>query len=214
MKNKTLHILFLSSYIAVLIWSVIHPRNLLTWFLELVPGILGVLLLIFTYPRFKFTNLTYVLLWISAIFIAIGGHYTYANMPLFDWLRDTFHFQRNHYDRFVHFTEGVTAAVLLRELLLRKSPLKRGKLLLFIVAGISLSFSAFYELTEFAVAKIAGKSAEAFLGLQGDVWDTQWDMLMGLTGAVLALLALGGVQDQLLTRKQNEGQKSGHFRLS
>src|SRR6185436_14562110 len=143
-----------------------------------------------TYKRFRFTDLLYVLIWIHAIILLVGGHYTYAEVPLFDWIRDTFGLSRNHYDRVGHFAQGFVPAIVAREVLLRKSPLKRGKLLTFIVVSICLAISASYELIEFGVSMATGSAGDAFLGTQGDIWDTQKDMLMALIGASTALLTL------------------------
>lgn len=204
MNNKTLHTALLLLYIAVLIWSVIRPFSLFLWFLEVAPALIGVIILMYTYPRFRFTNLTYVLLWISVILVAIGGHYTYEKVPLFNWLRDTFDLNRNHYDRFVHFFQGGITAIFMREFLIRKSPLTQGKLLIFIVLSIVLAFSSLYELVEFASAKISKQGAEAFMGMQGDIWDSQWDMLLNGLGAVVFLLLLAQYHNRLLARMEQK----------
>lgn len=182
----------------VFVWSAIDPHDRLTWFLEVAPVILAVIILVATYRRFRFTNLVYLLISIHAVILMVGGHYTYAEVPLFDWIKDTFGFARNHYDRVSHVAQGFVPAMVTREILIRLSPLRVGKWLFFIVVCICLAISAFYELIEWWVAAASGTAAEAFLGTQGDVWDTQWDMFLALCGAILAQLLLGRVHDRAL----------------
>ena len=157
-------------------------------------------ILIYIWPRFRLTPLVYTLLWIHAVILMVGGKYTYAEVPIGFWLQDTFGFARNHYDRIGHFAQGFIPAMLAREVLIRKSPLRGSRWLPFVVVSICLAFSAFYELIEFWTALVAGGGAEAFLGTQGDVWDTQWDMQMALVGAIVALLALSRLHDRELER--------------
>lgn len=197
-KNKLS--LALLSLFAVLVWSGIHPHDYFTWFLEVLPPLAGVGILAAIYRRFRFTNLAYGLVWVHAIILMVGGHYTYAEMPLFNWIRDNYLMMRNDYDRVGHFAQGFVPAILAREVLLRTSPLKRGKLLSFIVVSICLAFSAFYELIEWRVSVAVGSVADAFLGTQGDVWDTQKDMATCLAGAILALLLLGKLHDRYLEK--------------
>jgi putative membrane protein len=192
------HRMLLASLAAIFIWSVMDPRDLFTWFLEVLPVIVGAIGLLITYRRFRFTNLTYVLIWFHAVILIIGGHYTYAEMPVFNWLRDTLDLSRNHYDRLGHFAQGFVPAMITRELLIRCSPVKEGRWLFFITLCICLAISATYELLEFGVALATGTAAEAFLGTQGDVWDTQWDILFALIGAVTALSTLGNLHDRCL----------------
>jgi len=196
--EKRLHLVLLVSLAAVLVWSVVKPFDFFTWVLEALIPVVGVLVLLFTYRRFRLTNLAYVLIWIHAIILLIGAHYTYSRMPAFNWLRDTFDLSRNHYDRFGHIAQGFVPAILARELLLRTSPLKRGKWFFFIIICICLAMSAFYELLEWWVAAATGTAADLFLALQGDIWDTQKDMALCLLGAVVALLALGKIHDKAL----------------
>ena len=193
MKNR-LHLALLAVLAAVFGWSAIRPHDYFTWFLEVFPAVAGVGLLLATYRRFRFTNLAYLLVTIQAIILMIGGHYTYAEVPLFNWLRDTLHLARNNYDKVGHFAQGFTPAIVAREILLRTSPLRPGGWLSFLVVSVCLALSAFYELIEWWVAVATG-GAEAFLGTQGYVWDTQSDMLFALVGATLAVL--------LLTRRHN-----------
>jgi putative membrane protein len=188
----------LAALSAVLVWSGIYPRDTFTWFLEVLPALLGVGILAATYSRFRFSMLVYVLVSLHAIILMIGGHYTYAEMPAFNWLRDTFGLSRNYYDRVGHFAQGFVPAIIAREVLLRLSPLRRGKLLFVIVVSICLAASAAYEFIEWWVSLAVGSAGDAFLGTQGDVWDTQWDMFMAFGGAVIALLSLSGIHDRFL----------------
>lgn len=201
MRVPTQLALGLLSLLAVLVWSGIHPHDYFTWFLEVLPAVAGVGILAALYPRFKFTNLAYGLVWIHAILLMIGGHYTYADVPLFNHIRDAFGLMRNDYDKVGHFAQGFVPAILAREILLRASPLKRGKLLSFLVVSICLAFSALYELIEWQVAAWLGPRATDFLGTQGDIWDTQKDMATCLVGAILALLLLSKAHDRFLRQR-------------
>ena len=198
-SQKNLLIVLIIIFFAVLVWSVIDPKRLLTWFLEVVPALIGFVVLVMTYRRFPLTSLLYVLITIHAIILMIGGHYTYAHVPLFDWIRDTFGFSRNHYDRVGHFAQGFVPAMIAREVLIRTSPLKEGKWLFFLVVCICLSISAMYELIEWQYAVIkGGESADEFLGSQGDIWDTQSDMALALVASIIALLLLSKWHDKLI----------------
>ena len=192
------HIALLCIFISVFIWSLINPMDLFTWFLEVLPAVIGIILIIITYKRFRLTNIVYLLMLIHSIILIIGGHYTYAEMPAFNWLRDTFDLSRNYYDRLGHFAQGFIPAIVLREILLRTSPVRRGKLLNILVICTCLSISASYELIEWGVAEATGSAADAFLGTQGDVWDTQWDMFFALIGSISSLLLLTRVHDKFL----------------
>lgn len=185
---------------AALIASGIGPTDRATWWLEVAPVLIGAAIVLPTWRRFPLTPLLCVLLAVHAGILVLGGHYTYAHVPLGDWLRDVFELQRNPYDRIGHFAQGFVPAILAREILLRTSPLVPGRWLAFLVVCVCLAFSAFYELLEWWAAVALGQDAEAFLGTQGDVWDTQWDMAMALTGAVLAQLSLARVHDRQLAR--------------
>jgi putative membrane protein len=180
--------------------SAIHPADRITWWLEIFPILLVVPVLIFTYRRFPLTRLLYVLIAVHCLILMLGGHYTYAQVPLGFWLQDLLDLSRNPYDRIGHFAQGFVPAIAAREILLRQTPLKRGGWLFFIVASICLAISACYEFIEWLAAVIGGGTAEAFLGTQGDVWDTQWDMLTALIGAITAQLVLSGVHDRSLAR--------------
>ncbi|ARU60197.1 hypothetical protein CBW65_03340 [Tumebacillus avium] len=193
---KKLHWFYLASFALVLIWSVIKPRDWLTWALEASPILIIWGVAIWLYRRFRLTDLTYTWLWISSIIVIIGGHYSYEHMPLFSWLRDTFDLQRNHYDRFGHFIKGITAALLAREVILRKTPVDSRFWLNFFVLSFCLGLAALYEIVEFlSVMVLHGESTE-FLGMQGDIWDAQWDMLMTFLGAILALPVFRKWQDR------------------
>ena len=195
-----LHTGMLFLVLSVLLWSGINPHDQFTWILEVLPALLGILILVFTYRRFKFTTLCYALMATHMIILMVGGHYTYAQVPLFNWIKEILDLSRNHYDRVGHFAQGFIPAIVAREILLRTSPLKRGKLLSVIIISICLAISAFYELIEWWVAMATGTAAEAFLGTQGDIWDTQWDMFLALCGAVTSLLLLSWLHNRSLKK--------------
>ena len=203
MKTKSyfLPILFIVLTV-VFLWSAIAPHDRLTWWLEIFPILIALPLLVLTYKKLKFTRLVYVLILIHAIILLVGGHYTYAEVPLFNWLRDTFDLSRNYYDRVGHFVQGFVPAMVAREILLKKSPLVAGRWLFFIVTCICLSISACYEFIEWWVAVISGTSADAFLGTQGDVWDTQWDMFTALIGAIVAQVSLANLHNRQMSKIQ------------
>ncbi len=184
--------------LAVLVWSGIRPHDRFTWLLEVAPVLLGLPLLIYLRPTLRLTRLVYTLLWVHAVILMVGGRYTYAEVPLGFWLQDVFGFARNHYDRIGHFAQGFVPAMLAREVFIRRSPLRGSRWLPFVVVCFCLAFSALYELIEFWTALASGEAAEAFLGTQGDVWDTQWDMQMALLGAITALATLSGPHDREL----------------
>ena len=183
---------------AVFLWSGIAPRDRFTWFLEVLPALAALPILLLTARRFPLTRLTYALIAAHAVILMVGGHYTYAEVPLFNWLRDTFHLARNHYDRVGHFAQGFVPAIIAREVLLRRTPLRPGGWLFVIVTSICLSISALYELFEWGVSVWTGSAGDAFLGTQGDIWDTQKDMALCLVGAVFAQLLLSRLHDRQL----------------
>lgn len=184
----------------VFVWSGISPHDRFTWVLEVFPAIIGVPLLVYLYPRFRFTPLVYTLIAIHAMILMVGGKYTYAEVPLGFWMRDTLGFARNHYDRIGHFAQGFVPAMVAREVLIRRSPLRGSGWLPFFVLCFCLALSALYELIEFWTALATGEAAEAFLGTQGDPWDTQWDMMLALIGAITALVLLSRWHDRQLGR--------------
>lgn len=184
--------------LAVLVWSGIHPHDYFTWLLEVAPVLIALPVLIATRRAFPLTALAYLLIALHAVILMVGGHYTYAEVPLFNWLRDTLALTRNHYDRVGHFAQGFVPALIAREILLRCTPLQRGKMLWFLVVCVCLAISAAYELIEWGVAAASGSDAVAFLATQGDVWDTQKDMALALLGSILALRLLSRLHDQQL----------------
>lgn len=190
--------LWIITYFAVLIWSFIAPRDMFTWVLEVTPALIAGVLLLITYNSFRLTPLLYILILFHCIVLMIGGHYTYAEVPLFDTIRDLFGEQRNNYDKVGHFFQGFVPAILAREILLRKNVVEIGPWLHFIVISIILAFSAFYELVEWWVALATGENAEAFLGTQGYIWDTQSDMAYALFGAIATLVTLSKVHNEQL----------------
>ncbi len=186
--------------LAALILSGIGPHDRFTWWLEIAPILIVVPLLIATYSRFPLTHLIYGLIVIHAIILAVGGHYTYAKVPLFDTIRDYFGHDRNSYDKVGHFAQGFIPALVIRELLLRTSPLKAGKWLFAIIVFACFGISAVYEILEWAAAFTSGEDANDFLGTQGDTWDTQKDMLLAGIGAVVGLLTLSRFHDKALKK--------------
>jgi putative membrane protein len=194
----------LALYLAVaavgLVWSGIAPYDRLTWWLEVAPVIVGAALLVPTARRFPLSGLLYLLLSLHAVLLMVGGHHTYARVPLGDLVAQWFDLARNPYDRLGHLAQGFVPAILTRELFLRTSPLRRGGWLFFVGVAAPLAFSAFYELLEWWAALASGEAATDFLGTQGDVWDTQWDMFLALVGAVVAQLLLARRHDRSLAR--------------
>jgi putative membrane protein len=185
---------------AVFIWSAISPRDYFTWFLEVFPVLLVLPALCFSYSKFRLTNLVYGLIALHAVILMVGGHYTYAEMPVFNWLRDYYGWDRNYYDRLGHVAQGFVPAIVAREILLRNSVLPSGNWLFFIVVSISLAISAFYEFLEWWVALASGSDAVAFLATQGDIWDTQWDMFLAFCGAIVAQLLMAKWHDRQLSQ--------------
>lgn len=188
-------------FLVIFVWSAIRPHDYFTWVLEVFPAVLGGVLLIATRDRFPLTPLLYVLLFVHAVILVVGGHYTYALVPLGDWMRDAFGFTRNHYDRIGHLALGIFPIFLAREVLLRTSPLQSGKWLLALSISLVFSFAAFWELLEWWVTLlVASDVGQAFLGSQGDIWDAQWDMLLALLGAIASLLLASRLHDRSMAR--------------
>ncbi len=198
--------LWLGIFIPVLIWSAALPKDPFTWFLEVLPVFIGLVILLLTYKKFPLTSLLYTLILIHMIILMVGGHYTYAEVPLFDWIKEVFDQNRNNYDKVGHFAQGFIPAILAREILIRKHIVLGSKIWLnTIIVSLVLAFSALYELIEWWVALAVGEDAEAFLGTQGYMWDTQSDMGYALFGAIMALIILSRVHDKqldLLSRSQ------------
>ena len=183
-----------------LIVSGLHPYDRTTWWLEIFPILIAAPILVLTARRFPLTTLTYTLLAIHAVILIVGGHYTYARVTIGYWVQQLLGLARNDYDRLGHFAQGFIPAILIREILLRTSPLRPGRWLFVIVTAMCLAFSACYEFFEWGAAVAGGTAADAFLGTQGDVWDTQWDMFCALIGAIVAQLTLSRVHDRGLAR--------------
>lgn len=190
--------LWLIIFFAVLVWSGINPKDSFIWFLEVAPALIGLIILGVTFKTFRLTTLVYILILIHSIILMIGGHYTYAEVPFFDWIKEYFDLARNNYDKIGHFAQGFIPAIIAREILLRKNVVTQTSWLAFIVVSICLAISAFYELIEWWVAELSGESAEAFLATQGDVWDTQSDMAIALLGSIMALIILSRIHDNQL----------------
>ncbi len=197
----------LALVIAVFLWSAWKPHDRFTWWLEVTPGIIGLAVLAVAYRSVRLTTLCYTLIAIHISILCIGGHYTYARVPLFDWLRPLFGWNRNHFDRLGHFAQGFVPAMIARELLIRLRVLQRRGWLNFVVVCVCLAISASYELIEWGTAVLTGSAANDFIGSQGDVWDTQSDMLMALIGAICALALLSGVHDRALDRMQIRNER-------
>lgn len=202
-KNKTLVVYSVVFFIA-LIWSGINPHDRFTWFLEVMPALVAFIILAMTFKKFRFTNFSYFIILLHTIILMIGGHWTYAEVPLFNWLRDTFDLARNHYDRVGHFFQGFGPALVLREIVMRHNVFNSRKWQAAFIVMAVLGASAFYEFVEWWTALISGEAATAFLGTQGDVWDTQWDMFMCFIGAITVLLIFSKLDDKFLNSKENK----------
>nr|WP_216366459.1 DUF2238 domain-containing protein [Geobacillus sp. BMUD] len=200
-RQTRVHGLLLLIVAAVFVWSAIRPASYAVWALEVAPALIGLAIVIALYRRFPLTTMSYVIIAMLAILMLIGGHYIYSKVPFFNWIKEAFHFERNHYDRFGHFLKG-TFAIVLREIVLRKTPLPRGPWLFTIVTSMSLAIASLYEIIEWLVSLISkgGKASKDFLGTQGDIWDTQWDMLCTLGGTLMALWLLSKWHDRQLAR--------------
>ncbi len=202
MKTTNEPLILLLMGILLLSITAIHPHDYPTWWMETAPIFIAVPIFIATYKSYTLTPLVYRLLFVHAIILMVGGHYTYAEVPLGYWMEHWFGFMRNNYDKIGHFAQGFVPALLFRELLLRSSPLRQGKLLFTLVVASCLAVSASYELIEWAAAVTMGQGADAFLGTQGDPWDTQTDMLMALIGAICAQVVMAKVQDKQLSQSR------------
>jgi putative membrane protein len=192
-------IVLVAVVVVALVWSAIGAKSIGTWALEVVWIFLGAPLVLVYWRRFPLTRLVCWLLVLHAIVLCYGGHYTYADTPLGNWFRDTFDLSRNHYDRLGHFVQGFVPAILVRELLLRLTPLRRGGWTFTLTTAVCLSVSACFEFVEWFSSLVLGSGADEFLATQGDVWDTQWDMFLALCGAIIAQLTLSRVHDRQLT---------------
>lgn len=197
---RELWVLLGATIVLEVVLGVAPTADRFTWFMENVPVFIGVPLLVATYRRFPLTPLLYRLIFLHSLVLMVGGYYTYAEVPAGNWVRDTFGLSRNHYDRLGHFAQGFVPAMIAREVLLRTTPLRRGRMLFFLVCSVCLAISATYELVEWWTATLTGEAATAFLGTQGDPWDTQWDMFLALIGSLAAQLSLARVHDRQLDR--------------
>jgi putative membrane protein len=189
-KRNTMHFFLLFIIMAVLIWSLIKPNHgYMVWLMEALPSIFVLIFLISIYNKFRLTTLSYVIITLLVILTFIGGHYSYSKVPFFNWIREYFDLQRNHYDRFGHFLKGLMVIVII-EVLLKKTTLLKSNTTNFIALCITLAIGAFYEIIEWASTTIVkgGKATKDFLGMQGDIWDAQWDMFLLLVGSILAIL--------------------------
>jgi putative membrane protein len=198
-KGTKVHFSLLIVVIIVFIWSVIKPAVFLTWVAEASPTVVALIIVILTYKKFRLTSLSYWIIALLSILTFIGGHYTYAEVPLFNWIKDEFDLNRNHYDRFGHFLKG-SSAIVVREILIRNTPLTKGSWLFGITNSIVIAIAALYEIVEWLSTKLpyAKKATEDFLGMQGDEWDAQWDMSFALIGSILALIVFSKLHNQQL----------------
>lgn len=192
--------ILIALFLVGLITSAISPADYFTWILEVFPALIGFFLLLLTFKKFQFSYLTYVLILVHCYILFVGGHYTYSEVPLFNWIKDTFHQSRNNYDKLGHFFQGFVPALVTRELLIRKKILQRGPWLSFLTVCVCVTISVLYEFLEWFVAVRSGQSAEAFLGTQGYEWDTQSDMLFAMIGAICAVTFLSKSQDTQISR--------------
>ena len=204
-KNNILKI-YIVLFLIGLLLSAIQPKEYFTWFLEVLPAILGFFILIFTYKKFQFTNYTYFFIILHCIILFIGGHYTYAEVPFFEWIKETFEQSRNNYDKVGHFAQGFVPAMIIRELFIRKNVIANTSYFNFIIVSICLAISAAYEWIEWWVSISTGEGGDAFLGTQGYVWDTQSDMLLATIGAVCMVLFFSKSQDKAILNVNNENQ--------
>ncbi|MBA6343080.1 DUF2238 domain-containing protein [Colwellia sp. MB02u-10] len=195
-----LKVIWLVCFFIVLIWSGIGPKDQFTWFLEVLPALIGLVLIVISFQRFELTRLLYNLILLHSIVLMVGGHYTYAEVPLFDTIANWMGSERNNYDKVGHFFQGFVPALLAREILIRKSIVNGKAWLNVIIVAICLAFSAFYELIEWWVAIASGENAEAFLGTQGYIWDTQSDMALALLGAIISIIVLAKYHDRQLAK--------------
>jgi putative membrane protein len=208
-RAATIFYIWILIFACGLIWSGINPKDQFTWFLEVAPAMAGAIVMLVTYRSFRLSPLLYVLILVHCLILMVGGHYTYAEVPLFDTFKTLFGFERNNYDKVGHFAQGFVPALIARELLIRKAAVNGRHWLNLFVVSFALAFSAFYELIEWVVAIASGEDAEAFLGTQGYVWDTQSDMALALLGAVVAVLSLARLHDRQLKHLMPSASANG-----
>ncbi|WP_375199869.1 DUF2238 domain-containing protein [Bacillus sp. RS11] len=201
-KHWKIHVILLLIVVIIFVWSVIKPATYLDWLAEVSPAVVAIIIVVAIYNKFRFTTFSYVIIALLSILTFIGGHYTYSEVPLFNWIKEEFHLQRNDYDRFGHFLKGLMAIVI-REILIRKTPLTKGAWLTGITISIMLAIAALYEIIEWLSTKVSkgGKGAKDFVGMQGDPWDAQWDMFSAFLGTILTLLLFTKFHDKLLKKQ-------------
>ena len=198
----TKYYLLILLFFSGLVISAITPHDYFTWILEVFPAILGLLTLVFTFSKFRFTYLTYVMILLHCYILFVGGHYTYAQVPLFNWIRDVLHQSRNNYDKVGHFFQGFVPAVVVRELLIRRNIIAKKGWVPFFTVCVCATISMFYEILEWFVSVTSGSAGDSFLGTQGDIWDTQSDMLMAVIGAICMVLLFAKWQDREIKKIQ------------
>lgn len=200
-KHRKMHVILLLIVLIIFVWSVIKPASYLDWVAEVSPAVVAIIIVIAIYNKFRFTTFSYFIIALLSILTFIGGHYTYSEVPLFNWIKEEFYLKRNDYDRFGHFLKGLMAIVI-REILIRKTPLVKGAWLTGITISIMLAIAALYEIIEWLSTRISkgSKGAKDFLGMQGDRWDAQWDMLSAFLGTILTLLLFTKLHDRLLKK--------------
>jgi putative membrane protein len=196
--SRRTHLCLLIATFVAFVWSAIAPADRLTWVMEVFPALIAIPVLLWIYPRYRFSTLVYALIALHASILFIGGHYTYAEVPLFNWLKAAYHLDRNYYDRVGHFAQGFVPAAIAREILIRWTKVRRGPMLIFLVLCVAMAVSAWYEILEFVAARSLGSSAESFLGTQGDVWDTQWDMTSCFFGAMAGVFVIPPFLDRAI----------------
>ncbi len=201
MKANKIHVSLLIIVFFFYLWSLIKPAHYPIWILEVAPSVIALICVFFLYRKLRFTTLTYCIIAMLTILTFIGGHYTYDDVPLFDWLQNHYDLSRNHYDRFGHFMKGLLA-IIIREILLIKTPLHIGKWVQFIAISITLAIAALYEIIEWIAGKIAKRETKDFVGAQGDIWDAQWDMSLTLLGSFIALLLLTSWHNKLIEKNK------------
>ncbi len=197
-RNVKKYLSLIALFFIALIWSAIKPHDYFTWILEIFPALIGFLILLFTFKYFRFTHLTYVFILIHCCILFVGGHYTYALVPAFDWVKDVFHQSRNNYDKVGHFFQGFVPAMITRELFIRRKIVAKKGWIPFLVICVCGTISLLYELLEWLVSVLSGSAGDSFLGTQGDVWDTQSDMLFAIIGAISMLIVMSRWQDKAL----------------
>ncbi len=199
------YLILIATFFLGLILSAINPHDYFTWILEVFPAIIGFVILVFSFQKFRFTYLTYVMILLHCYILFVGGHYTYAEVPLFNWVKEVFHLARNDYDKVGHFAQGFVPAMIVREIFIRKQVVLKSGWIAFLTIAVCGAISAMYELLEWFVAITSGQSSEAFLGTQGDNWDTQSDMLCAFIGASCMILFFAGIQNRNIKKLIDNG---------